>query len=181
MTEDGDSLLLLFDPDPACAEQKIGILFRKLVKFFAWRGCGNDQDLAQDVFLRVMQGLKQGKKIYEGKLEAYFYRVAYLRFLENLREEKRKATVSLTEGPDFSDGPTLPEHWIHVSRCLERLTTDECRLLEEYYESRNRSSKQRLARRLGLSVSGLTVRVHRIKERLRDCLDLLPRPNLKAR
>jgi DNA-directed RNA polymerase specialized sigma24 family protein len=163
------------------AEARYLQIVRKLVCFFAGRGCRDAEDLAVECVLRVAGKCAALDVSAREDRAGYFYGVARNVLHEWWRHELRdsKARESLrTELARTGgvDGPSRSRKEV-VHRCL-----DECmatlgrrarQLVLGYYREEGTAkieAHQRLAAELGKSVNALRIEVHRIRVLLRQCV-----------
>ena len=77
------------------------------------------EDIFQDVFVRVINSLKNNKYKHEGMFLAWIVRIAHNLYLDHLRKSKRTPAIKSIDALDGSDG---------LGRAVE---IDDTRLLEE--------------------------------------------------
>lgn len=144
----------------------------RLTAYFAFRKCLFADELTDETINRV--ALKIGSEVIENK-NAYFYGVARNVYLESLRKEKRfvniddvivSAALPEIETSDRSTGDFL-------DKCLQELTSDSRSLILEYM-SESKQAKidlhKQLADALKMSQTALRMKIVRIKQKLRLCL-----------
>lgn len=163
------------------AEAKYLEIVRKLVCFFAGRGCGDAEDLAMESVLRVAG--KCGDVDASGYQDrtGYFYGVARNVLYEWLHDSLRESTKREALRRELRRLPASdPQSWSKkeaVHRCLElcltKLTHKARRLILRYY-GEERAAKiechRKLADEFGKSVNALRIEVHRIRNVLRQCV-----------
>jgi RNA polymerase sigma factor (sigma-70 family) len=170
MALSGD-LLSWLDDDPDRATQKYRILRQKLIVFFDQRRCEDAENLADETCERVLRKLREGVEITVPP-SAYFFGVARKIALEYWKHTGREqqAVHELTrQAQDVEDGPADSKRKACVKECLEALTADERRLLEDYYLEA-RSDRQVLADKLKKTPNAVRIEVSRIKARLWACI-----------
>ena len=163
--------------DPDRAAELYEALRRKLIRFFEWRGCEFPEDLVDETFDRV------GRRLHEG-IDAkdpakYVYGVARLVYQEVWRESLRKErALKSGEWPpapppdDPEDNPLLEA----LRRCLAKMEDEQRRLVLKYYQSdRHIQDRKQLSDDLGIPINALRIRVHRLRRRLEECLEMRPR------
>lgn len=159
--------LAQLDPDPQKAELKYHQLRAKLVFYFQQNGCTDPQNLADDVFVRVLRRLRDGAEAYAG-VNAYCYGVAdYV-----LREERRRPRAQ--ELPDdlppshaeSHNALKRPEQSILVQEALQLLPSQDRDLFTRYHLE----DREALAAETRLSANALRVQVCRIRQRLLERL-----------
>jgi RNA polymerase sigma factor (sigma-70 family) len=165
-------LLEALGPDPETAGARYEILRMKLIKFFEWRGAERPEDNADQTLDRVSRRLDEGERVES--LERYCYGVARLVLLEAARDRRREhASVPGFHPWRDEGGLDAEERQASLERCLAHLPPDDRKLICQYYEGEHRSRiehRRELALRLGIPVSTLRLRAHRIRIRLEDCL-----------
>ena len=81
-------------------------------------------DLAQETFLLAYRNIASFRA--SGKFSAWLYRIAYNRFLQEVRKKGRQVEVELTEtGCVIPAGEGLASARIDIERAMTRLTVDE--------------------------------------------------------
>ena len=89
LTQDAfDQLLSAFAADRESAAQRYEIIRRKLSEFFEARGNDSPPDRVDETINRVARRIAEGEQIKD--LNAYFYGVARLVWLENLRARDKE-------------------------------------------------------------------------------------------
>ncbi len=163
------------------AEAKCLEIMRKLVCFFAARGCADAEDLATDTILRVAAKCREVDGSGYGDRTGYFYGVAHNVLHESHRHLQRESTErdSLRRERERLSSPD-PESWKRkevADRCLElcvgKLGEPARRLIVRYYRNDKTAkieSHRALAKELGKSVNALRIEVHRIRRTLQQCV-----------
>ena len=154
---------------------------RKLVCFFAGRGCRDAEDLAMESVLRVAAKCGQvDASAYEDRT-GYFYGVARNVLHEWWRDALRESTKREVMRRELARlGTSDPQSWSRkeaVQHCLElclgELSHRARRLVLSYYGEEGAAkieSHRRLAGEFGKSVNALRIEVHRIRAVLRQCV-----------
>lgn len=170
LTETGFHRLLGFlDRDRELAGRKYEAIQRKLVKFFAYRGCASPEELADTTIDRVTRRLVEGEEIRANDPSVYFYGVArnVAREFWSARDTRPPEPLPAPEPVDADD------RLVCLDQCLERLGPEARQLILEYYEGQGRhkiENRQRLATELRISQSALRLRAQRIREQLEKCV-----------
>src|SRR6185503_15944733 len=153
-------------------------LRRGLVKIFSWNHCSDPEGLTDEVFDRVIKKLPGLMNTYEGNPRLYFYAVA-----NNLIKEYRKAAnsqMSLDGVDPPSDAALTDEAETRelmsdcLERCLQGLSAGKRDLILSYYSREKREKlvhRAEIARRLGISIGALRVRMLRIRTVLEECIE----------
>lgn len=171
-----DRLLRWLAPTPWQAGEKYEVIRRGLIQYFVWRGFSYEAEaLADETINRVTEKVGFLAETYEGAPTLYFYGVAKNVLREAQRKQHQAAHIappeSLAEDTDRED---REERLEALERCLSRLDKDDRYLLTEYYRltgARRNDARQALAKKLGLKQTALRMRVHRLKARLRRCIE----------
>ncbi|HEX5732523.1 MAG TPA: hypothetical protein VF131_06785 [Blastocatellia bacterium] len=163
-----ERLLLWLDADRERAGQRYEEIRVQLIKIFTSRGCLISEELADETINRVAKRVQQIAETYEGDPALYFYGVARLIYLEYLRRKPAPqplATSAASEEEELK--------YECLEQCVERLTPKNRELLRAYYRDDDEEKvdhRKEMAERLGMELNALWVRMHRIRERLRQCV-----------
>jgi RNA polymerase sigma factor (sigma-70 family) len=160
-----DRFLDLLDGDPREAERKYRVLRGKLGFYFQHNGCADPEDLADEVFSRVLRRNTEDVDICSG-LSAYCFGIAERILLEYRRRPSPEELPA--EIPELESASALGlnrvEQHVLVGQCLQCLPENERQILSRYYLE-DRAS---LAEELQLTGNGLRIRVFRIKRKLEE-------------
>jgi len=165
----------------AVAEARCLDVRRKLVCFFAARGCPDAEDLAVDTLLRVAGKCRDVDCHGFADRTGYFYGVA-----RNVLREWQRHSAADAGGRESFQAEFLripvpdPDAWAdkelahrYLALCLAALTGRARRLILSYYQE-ERGAKiehhKALAGEFGKSVNSLRIEVHRIRKAVRECL-----------
>lgn len=165
----------------AVAEAKCLEIRRKLVVFFAGRGCSDAEDLAVDALLRVASRCREVDVAGFSDRTGYFYGVA-----RNLLHEWRRHEAAEVEHREAFRSELLrlpvsdPRSWAekervheHLSSCLAALTDRARRLILSYYAEDGAAKIEHhrvMADEFGRSVNSLRIEVHRVRKTVRECV-----------
>jgi DNA-directed RNA polymerase specialized sigma24 family protein len=178
--EEFERLLSWLNPDRERSGRKYEEVRLGLIKIFAWNGCSDAEDLADETINRVARKLAEIKDTYVGDPALYFYGVAkYLRW-----EWKKKAGRSILLTPIISpvapasqvgqeegcDDPEVSYRCMHA--CIAQLLPQERELFLRYYsgEKKPKNYRQELARQMGKSPNALRVKIKRLRTSLGECI-----------
>ena len=160
----GARVLALFDADPQRAEQQFAELREQLKRFMEWRGCRTPDDFAQETILRGIRRLSQGTEVTSGDPRGYFFGVA-----RHVIQEGWKPARECTLPPETWARQTSAlkefdrvDARLTLDKCLDALRDRERTLIVRYHSE----DRRELARELGLSLSQMRLRVHRIRRKL---------------
>lgn len=168
--EDFDFFLDWLCPDDAKRGEAYERLRFRLVTFFAHRNCRFPEELADEVINRTI--LKISGTSIENKL-GFCYGIAKNVFLESLRKEKSHQNIDEVV---VADKPPMEEEAGHacLDKCLKKLPDESRRLILEYYSEEKQAKidlRQRLMENLALSQAALRMKVMRIRDKLRGCIE----------
>ncbi|MBK8465331.1 MAG: sigma-70 family RNA polymerase sigma factor [Chloracidobacterium sp.] len=157
-----------------------------LVRYFETNGTAVDADMLADETLdRVAKQLAEGKALELRGSRAYFFAVARLVLLENIRRSRRFVSIDDPDNPtelanttesvveDMYDRIKREIGLDAVVKCRDRLSGQEREILAIYDEGRGREKIDRrnaLAEKLGKTKSTLIVAVSRIRTKIKDCV-----------
>ena len=176
MTQEAfDRLLASLDTDREQAGQKYVCIRLKIVKYFEWRGAAFPDREADVTINRVARQIEEGKEIHN--LNAYFYGVARLVFIESLRAQRKEQEVlrhaPTVESPETDTDLDAEERRKCLDRCLQALPEESRALIIEYYQDEKKKKiegRKRIAARLGIPLNALRIRAHRIRLGLEACV-----------
>jgi DNA-directed RNA polymerase specialized sigma24 family protein len=167
-----DNLLLWLDPDPEKAGRKYETIRSGLIRIFTCRGCFDAEELADETINRVALKVEELVKNYTGAPSNYFFGVAKKVYLEYQR--KKQTFVPIDDKTLNTQVPQMPDEirFECLEYCMHQLAPAERELLWHYYEvGASASRREELARRLGLKLSTLRVKVFRLTSILEKCLN----------
>jgi DNA-directed RNA polymerase specialized sigma24 family protein len=170
-----EKLLCSFSTDREDAGAQYEVIRRKLVRFFEWRGIDSADEHADETINRVARRLDEGQVIEN--LKGYFYGVARIVFMEQLKERER-SPVALDDAPQslrfcVEEDPEPEARVVCFEKCLESLPADNQKLIISYYQEEKRVKielRQELANRLQIPLNALRIRAHRIRVSLEKCI-----------
>lgn len=163
-----DALLAWLDPDRERAAQKYEYIRRRLIKLFAYRGCGAPEDVADRTINRVCAKLEEIGPKYRGDPALYFYAVAKRVYLEETRSNSSVAVLPHRAKPRDS---RVEDQCL--DQCLDRLPPEDQQLILDYYRDEKQAKidhRKALAARLGIELNALRIKVCRIRARLKGCV-----------
>jgi len=164
-----DALLAWLDSDREQAALKYEKIRRDLIKMFTDRGCLDPEDLADETINRVTRKLKEIKKTFTGDPARYFFGVAKMILLEHLR----KKFPQIEKAPP-NDPNRIELEYNCLERCIERLSKEDRELLLRYYGadgSADTEHRRALAEERGIAPNALRIRVYRIRQALKQCVE----------
>lgn len=163
------------------AEVRYREITRKLVCFFASRGCVEAEDLAMETVMRVAAKCAAVSCAEYNESVRYFYGIARnvlhewqrdaRRELKELESVRREPCVTPPSTGD--EDPQQEAAHLCLERCMTHLTERARRLIVSYYELEKTAKIDRhrtLANEFGKSANALRIEVHRIRKLLRQCV-----------
>lgn len=175
---DFDRLLWWLDSNPEQAAIKYEKTRVRLITFFVGGDCGCDAErLADEAFDRVSQKLKAGEVSESDDRNKTFY---FLGFAKNIRLEylrRRKSVEVPTEiksAEGNMNGHAREVEFDCLDQCMNRLTKENRSLVTEYYlfeKSAKIQHRRKIANQLGIDVNALRIRVYRLREQLKPCIE----------
>ena len=169
--ESFEKLLTWLDSNHEEAAAKYESIRLRLIKYFTCNGCGDQAEaLGDEAFDRVAKKLERGEipEPFTGNKALYFLAFAKNIRLENIRKSPEippPAPVSRDKAEDES---------ACLEKCAPILPSEDRWLAIEYYryeKSTKVEHHKKLAEKYGLGLGGLRTRIHRIRERLRPCIE----------
>src|SRR5215213_4950214 len=176
--ESFEKILAWLNPDREVAATMRVALRHDLEKIFIWNHCPDPEGSTDEVFDRVAKKIHLLRHTYDGDPKLFFYGVA-----RNLIKEihnKNRTHVSLedaelvakTQNDGEQEKAEMREDCLHA--CLEKLSKENGELIREYYAKDKQAKidhRAEMAKRLGMSVENLRVKVHRIRLKLGKCIE----------
>lgn len=176
--ENFELLLSWLAPDRDRAGEKYEQIRRNLLDYFRRRDVSDPLTLTDEVILRVTRKVDQVAKDFVGDPSAYFLAVARRVLSEWWR---RPVETDLSEDisviPD-SDARERKELMLQsMEQCWARLSTSEQDILWRYCVEtpplKLAQSRELLARDINMSLNALRVMAHRLKRRVKSCIERL--------
>jgi len=166
-----DTLLNWLDPDRDLAGQKYETIRLRLIKIFACRGCREAEELADESINRVTSKVEELAKTYEGDPSLYFYGVANKLLLEYSRQSRLTPQQPPAPEPTEEDDTKAYDC---LDACMSQLPAKNRDLVLRYYQEEKRAKidcRKQLARELGIGITALRIRAHRIRIQLQKCVE----------
>ena len=143
-------------------------LRHRLIGLLQWWGAPHADELADETLDRMARKLQEGAVITEKSVGAYARGIARLVFLESTRRPSPQpdALDHIAAAPASNPEASLE----CFDGCLASLAEHDRRLVLRYYgDGKAKDIRTQLAGELGLSMTALRIRVHRLRERLERC------------
>lgn len=163
-----ERLLIALDADRDRAGAAYQRLRGRTAGLLRWWGATDADDLADRTLDRVARKLEEGAVIADGSFAAYVRGVARMIFYESLRRPQiNPADVPYLAPPPSSD----PDLLACLESCLDALDPVERRTVLRYYGDGKLSDvRRRLGEELGVTMTALRIRAHRLRVQLERCV-----------
>lgn len=163
-----DRLLTALHADRESAGTAYERLRERTAGLLRWWGATDADELADLTLDRVARKLDEGATIAEGSFGAYVRGVARMIFYESRRRPQIQAGDAAYLAPPPSSDPDLLNC---LESCLSSLDPDDRSTVLRYYGDGKLSDLRRhLAEELGLTMTALRIRAHRLRVQLERCV-----------
>lgn len=163
-----DRLLTALDADRDRAAEAYEHLRERTTGLLRWWGATDAEDLADVTLDRVARKLEEGAAIANGSFGAYVRGVARMIFYEAQRRPRLQAGDAAHLAPPPSGDDQLLGC---LDSCLTRLSPAERTLVLRYYgDGKPSEVRRRLGLELGVSMTALRIRAHRLRGQLERCV-----------
>ena len=176
--ESFDELLAWLDLDRAVAADLYLELRHSLVKIFAWNRCSDPDGMADETLDRVAKQIGRLKVTYKGNPNLFFYGVANNLIREYQKKIKTHVPIEDVDLANESAQETDVELSLAREKCLrtclQELSRERQDLVLGYYSKEKHAKidhRAEMARKLGISIDNLRVRMCRIRVALEDCIE----------
>lgn len=159
--------------------QKYEEMRQRLILYFAHKNCPAPEDLADETFSRVMKWLERNYRDGDPNPTRIFYHTARFVFLEWLRAPRRASDIDDLPLSQQPSEDTVAEQISRergldcMGRCIKKLPAGDRDLISQYYSGEKRAkldNRKALAAAHGLTPNALSIRAHRIRQALHDCV-----------
>jgi RNA polymerase sigma factor (sigma-70 family) len=172
-----DEILVWLNPDRNEAANIYLQLRHDLTKIFIWNRCVDPEGLTDEVFDRVARRVHEVRPNFEGDAKLYFYGVARNLIKESPKRDRKQVSIEDTDLPASEaavedEAAAMREDCLNS--CLQALSPAKRELILAYYAKDKQAKidyRTELARKMGISVETLRVRVHRIRGTLEKCIE----------
>ena len=169
--EEFDKFLLWLDSDRDAAGHKLNVIQNRLIQIFISRGCVDADSLAYEVINRVAVRIDGLIAKFNDPLRCC------LGFLDNVHHEYLRDQQKMSnarEPPKPRPAEELEKEDQCLRSCLGKLEASDRNLFVRYWEGEKRvriEARQRLAEELRMTANALRIQAHRIRKRLRACME----------
>src|SRR5262249_24616650 len=163
-----DRFLEALDPDRESAGERYETLRKSLIHLFAWRGCAQPEDHADETINRVIRKIDEGEEIRD--LISFAHGVARHLLLEIFKSRRReqRAMEQLPPPVIQQETPDDAEQGVTcLRRCINRLPQESRQLIIQYYQSDKRAKieqRKQLADSLRITVNALRYRAFDLRQ-----------------
>lgn len=177
--ENFDALLTWFSPNREEAGVKYEEIRNGLIRFFSFKGCNDAEILADETINRVAKKFDQLDTDNKNKHITFFYGFAskiYLEYLHKLNKREVQFETNLHSNTEITYQPDeiVEEKHQCLEKCLAKLSETDRVLMVQYF-SKEKSAKiehrRKLAEQLNISNATMHVKIHRLKDVLRVCVE----------
>jgi len=169
--EEFQKFLLWLDSDRDAAGRRLNVIQTRLIQIFVSRGCIDAESLADEVSNRVAVRIDSCVTKYSDPLRCCLGFLDNVHF-EYLRDQRKMLNAKEPPKPRPSD--ELEKEDQCLKRCLGDLETPEHDLFVRYFEGEKRAridARRKLAEELKLTANALRIQAHRVRKRLRGCME----------
>jgi DNA-directed RNA polymerase specialized sigma24 family protein len=163
-----DRLLTALDADRDRAAEAYEHLRERTTGLLRWWGAVDAEDLADVTLDRVARKLEEGAEIADGSFGAYVRGVARMIYYEAQRRPK----LQVGDAAHLAPPPSIDHELLGcLDTCLNRLSSTERSLVLRYYADGKPSEvRRRLGVELGVTMTALRIRAHRLRAQLEQCV-----------
>lgn len=168
--EEFDKLLRWLDSDRDKAAARLQQIEARLIRVFVSRGCVEDDALKDEVINRVTTRIDTVRQNYPDPLRCC------LAFVDNVHREYLREQKKIKEAvppPPPSPPEELEKEDQCLRECMSELNAAEQYLLVNYFKGETGTripNRKRLAQELKLSPNALRCQAHRLRKKVRLCL-----------
>lgn len=168
-----EQLLIALDADRDRAGTAYERLRERTAGLLRWWGAADADELADRTLDRVARKLDEGAVIADGSLGAYVRGVARMIFYES----RRRPQINPADVPYLAPPPTSDPHLLGcLESCLDALDpADRQTVLRYYGEGKLSEVRRRLGEELGVTMTALRIRAHRLRVQLERCVSACAR------
>ena len=173
-----NEILAWLNSDRDVAGQMYVQLRHDLARIFTWNRCSDPEGLTDEVFDRVSRKVRQLSQTFSGDPRLFFYGVA--RNLIKEEAKKIRSHVSLESMDIVANEPDANHNEPGMMRaeclelCLQKISSHKRDLILDYYAKEKQAKidhRAEIARRFGVSIEVLRVRIYRIRSQLERCIE----------
>ena len=166
-----NKLLSWFHPNRDAAAVGYNSIQTRLIQIFASRGCVDADELAYEVSNRVATRIDTVISKYPDAAHCCLAFVSNV-YHEYLREQRKRS--NLKQPPPSRPADELEREDRCLQECLRALKPDEHNLFISYFGGEKRpriEARRKLAEELKLTANALRIQAHRLRKRMRLCIE----------
>lgn len=177
LTEETFNIFLSWlDPDRESAGRKFEAIRRRLLVVFDSRGCPHSEELVDETFLRFIRRLPAMLETFTGNDPIpYLLVTAHRLHLDYIEKQFLPLPVNLSdELPAGAESVEAERLDACLEDCLGKLEPGDRTLALDYYRKDKQAKiefRKEMARRLGMTTNTLRIKVHHLRNTLRECLE----------
>jgi DNA-directed RNA polymerase specialized sigma24 family protein len=165
-------LLRLFDPDPVVAEGRLRKLLSDLRRWLEWRACPDPEGVAAESVYRAVRKIAAGAETGKSGLRGFVFGIAKFVLKEGWKAGRREQQMEPADWAAYESG-NREQQQIEAGlmlRDIQRLLArEEWEMLLRYYTETDHVAQ---SQELGVTPGHLRVMIHRVRERLKDKLQV---------
>ncbi|MFC6858546.1 RNA polymerase sigma factor [Zunongwangia atlantica] len=123
------------------------------------------QDMAQEVFIKVWQYLKDFRG--DSNISTWIYRITVNTCLQELRKKKNKSLKIEIASNEASEVSEIENQFASMYRCIDKLSAENKSIILLELEG---LPQKEIAEVIGINHSAVRTRIHRIKDQLSKCV-----------
>lgn len=170
--EEFEKMLNWLAADRDEAGRKYETIRHRLIRIFVARGCIDAERLTDEVMNRVAVRIVKLPEAYEGDPAKCFHGFAEKVYLEYLRDQREQSFVEPPPQPSSPDDEREQEDQC-LKQCMEPFPASDRQLVLRYHQHEKRAKiddRKKMASELGITLSGLRTKIHRICLPLEECV-----------
>lgn len=169
--EEFNKLLLWFHPDRDTAADLLAKTQTRLIQIFTSRRCYDAEEMMDEVINRVAVRINTVVNKFPNAAHCCLAFVDNV-YREWLRDEKLKN--SAREPPKPRPTEVLEQEDQCLAKCLKTLEKSDREIFERYFAGEGRAridAREQLAKEKGFTANGLRIKAHRLRKRMRLCIE----------
>lgn len=175
--EEFEKLLAWLDPDRELAGEKYEKLRLRLIRILITRGCADPETFADEVINRVSTRIDKVAISYDDPIKCFqgFADNVYRERLRDRREESLSDLLPQPSPPNECDLGQLEREDECLEQCMNQLGKSESELFRRYFQDEKQAkikARKNLAQEMTLTANALRIKAHRIRRRLRHCMEV---------
>jgi DNA-directed RNA polymerase specialized sigma24 family protein len=172
--EEFNTLLDWLDPDRERAALRYESLRRGLTRILVTRGCSDPDELTDEVLNRVAVRIEKMRTSYDSP-EKCCHGFANNVAKENCRKPPDQGLDDSHDLPariDDDDNERREREDRCLAECISELSSADSNLFRRYFQDEKKiQPRKQLASELQLTANALRIKAHRIRRRLRQCME----------